>query len=342
MIMKADHPGNWSWGWSRTVLVLLLLVLAVLNSGCFNKPKPAIQDLPGKTAKGRRPLLVDRELSQVLVYYLTQDGSYLVPVTITFTPTREVAKVAVEKLLAGPQVDGLKEVMPDGVKLRDIYILDDQQTVYVDLTKEFLQMEDNVQAERAIKALVLTLTSLDNARYVQVLIEGQTVPEVGGVKLDTPLARPATINSLLKKDNQQGVQVYFNDASARFLVPVTVALPPGAAGNDLPRAAVLALLAGPPPDSNLVRTIWPGTRLLDLKIEHGLATVNFSREVTGYGGGTSAETALLDSLLFTLTQFPEIDRVQLLIEGQKREYLPEGSAIDKPLSRPEQLNFLKY
>ncbi|CEP67717.1 GerMN domain [Moorella glycerini] len=340
--MKADHPGNWRWGWSRVVLVLLLLVLVMLSGGCFSKPKPATQDLPGKTAKGRRPLLYDRELSQVLVYYLTQDGAYLVPVTVTFNPTREVAKVAVEKLLAGPQVDGLKGVMPDGVKLRDVYLLDNQQTVYVDLTKELLQMKDNGQAERAIKAMVLTLTSLDNARYVQVLVEGQAVPEIGGVKLDTPLARPATINSLLKKDNQQGVQVYFNDASANFLVPVTVALPPGATGSDLPRAAILALLAGPPPDSRLVRTIWPGTRLLDLKIEHGLATVNFSREVTGYGGGSAAETALLNSLLFTLTQFPEINRVQLLIEGQKREYLPEGSAIDKPLSRPEQLNFLKH
>ncbi|WP_406677358.1 GerMN domain-containing protein [Neomoorella carbonis] len=340
--MKAGHPGNWRWGWSGTALAFMLLVLVVLSSGCFSNPKPADQGLPGKTAKERRPLLDDRELNQVLVYYLTQDGSYLVPVTITFTPTREVAKVAVEKLIAGPQVNGLKGVMPDGVKLRDIYILDDQQTVYVDLTKELLQLKDNGQAERAIKALVLTLTSLGNARHVQVLVEGQAVAEVGGVKLDAPLSRPATINSLLKKDNQQGVQVYFNDASASFLVPVTVALPPGATGSDLPRAAMLALLAGPPPNSGLVRTVWPGTRLLDLKIEQGLATVNLSREVTGYGGGSAAETALLNSLLFTLTQFPEIDRVQLLIEGQKREYLPEGSVIDNPLSRPEQLNFIKH
>ncbi|WP_258358959.1 GerMN domain-containing protein [Moorella sulfitireducens (nom. illeg.)] len=339
--MKTDHPEKRSRGWSYTVLVILLLVLVVLNGGCFSNAKPADRNMNGKIAKERRPLLGDSELHQVLVYYLTGDGSYLVPVTVTFTPTREVAKVAVEKLLAGPRVEDLKGVMPDGVKLRDIYILDDQQTVYVDLTKELLQLQDKQQAERAINALVLTLTGLDNTRYVQVLVEGQPVSEVGGLRLDMPLTRPAIVNNLLKRENQEGVQVYFNDATVKFLVPVTVALPPGADGSNLPRAAVLALLAGPPPDSGLVRTVWPGTRLLEFKIENGLATVDFSREVIGYGGGSTAEISFLNSLLFTLTQFPEIDRVQLLIEGEKREYLPEGSVIEQPLSMPEKLNFFK-
>ncbi|MBC7326421.1 MAG: GerMN domain-containing protein, partial [Moorella sp. (in: Bacteria)] len=226
---------------------------------------------------------------------MTQDGTYLVPVTVTFNPTREVSKIAVEKLLAGPQADGLKGVMPEGVKLRDVYLLDNQQTIYVDLTGEFLHMQDSKQAEMAVKALALTLTNLDNIRFVQILVEGQSVPDIQGIKIDNPLSRPDHINSWLKSPDQKGVQVYFSGVNARFLVPLTVALPPGVGENDLPRAAVLALLAGPPPDSGLIRTIWPGTRLLDLKIENGLATVNFSQEVTGYGGGTTAETILLDS-----------------------------------------------
>ncbi|OIQ59106.1 spore germination protein GerM [Moorella thermoacetica] len=342
--MVSAPPGNWRRGWPRMVFfTVLLLSLLLVISGCGSKAQaPAINPDASESPKEIRPLLYDRELDRVIVYYLTGDGRYLVPVTVNFNPTREVAKIAVEKLLAGPQGDGLKPVFPEGVKLQDIYLLNNQQTVYVNLTREFLDIKDARQADLAVKALVLTMTNLTNVKEVQILVEGNKVPEVAGVKLDAPLHRPDSVNSLLKDGNQKGVQVFFNDADARFFVPVTVALPPGSGADNLPRAAVLALLAGPPADSGLIRTIWPGTRLLDFKVEGGLATVNFSRQVTGYGGGSAAETALLKSLLFTLTQFPDIDRVQILIEGKKKEYLPEGTAIDKPLARPELLNPLNH
>jgi len=338
-IMVSGYLGIWRRCWARVMLVTVALILVVLMGGCNKKTVPPTKDSPPKIAKETRSLLYDRELSQVIVYYLSKDERYLVPVTVAFNPTREAAKVAVEKLLAGPQGEGLRPVMPDDVKLRGVYILNNQQTAYIDLTREFLQINDNKKAEMALKALVLTVTELNNNQSVQLLVEGQTVSQVAGVKTDIPYNRPANINSLLQYENQKGVQVYFNDKDAFYFIPVTVALPAGASESDLPRAAIMALLAGPPKDSGLIRTIWPGTTLLDLKIDQGLATVNLSKQSIGYGGGTTAETALVNSLLFTLTQFDEIDRVQLIIEGKKREYLPEGSAIDRPLTRPEQINF---
>lgn len=318
---------------------VLLLGILLGISGCFKKAQaPASNTGAGEGSKEIRPLLYDRELDRVIVYYLTGDGRYLVPVTVTFNPTREVAKIAVEKLLAGPQGDGLKPVFPEGVKLQDIYLLNNRQTVYVNLTRELLNIKDARQMDLAVRALVLTMTNLVNVKEVQILVEGSKVTEIAGVKLDSPLNRPDSVNSLLKGGSQKGVQVFFNDADARFFVPVTVALPPGSEADNLPRAAVLALLAGPPADSGLIRTIWPGTKLLDFKVEGGLATVDFNRQVIGYGGGSTAENSLLNSLLFTLTQFPDINRVQILVEGKKKDYLPEGTAIDKPLARPEFLN----
>lgn len=321
------------------VFVLLILAMAVLSSGCGKKSEPSAKDLSNKATKDTRPILSDRELSQVVVYYQTQDEHYLAPITVSFNPTREAAKTAVEKLLAGPVDSSLKPVMPGDVKLRRLYFLNSQDIIYVDLTKELLNINQKEVAEKAIKALVLTLTEYNQSQLVQIFVEGETVSEIAGVKTDEPFSRPAFINNL-SSDIQKGVQVYFNDFSARYLIPVTVNMPAGATINDMPRATVLSLIAGPREGSGLTRTIWPGTRLIDMKVENGIATVNFSKEIIGYGGGTTAETSLVNSLLFTLTQFEEIERVQLLIEGEKRDYLPEGTAIGKPLSRPEQLNFL--
>jgi spore germination protein GerM len=57
-----------------------------------------------------------------------------------------------------------------------------------------------------------------------------------------------------------------------------------------------------------------------LKIENGIATVDFSKEYTeGCGGASSCSQAARNAVKNTLTQFPSIKSVKILIEGA-----PEG------------------
>ncbi|MDN5347994.1 MAG: germination protein [Clostridia bacterium] len=321
------------------LLLIGMLIFGLFFTACSSRQKAPAKELP-PAAKEKRRVLYEREMSQVMVYYLTEDGNYLVPVTVPINPTREVAKVAVEKLLAGPKGEGLQAPIPGEVKLRDIYLLPDEETVFVDFTHKFMEVSDSKKAGLAVKALVLTLTEIYPIGAVQILVEGQKIAKLGDTSIDRPLKRPEVINPLGLEDikNSKKVKVYFTDAKALRLVPVTVPAPPEA-GDDMPRAAVLALIAGPPKDSHLGRTFWPGTRLLDFKVANGVAFVDLSAEAIGYGGGSTAETLLVNSLVFTLTDFPGINKVQLLLEGKKRQYLPEGTIISEPLTRPERLNF---
>jgi germination protein M len=107
-------------------------------------------------------------------------------------------------------------------------------------------------------------------------------------------------------------------------------------------SAMQELVKGPPLNSDLVKTIWSGTRLLGVSYdsENRLATINLSKEVRGYGGGAAAEVLLVKSILVTLTSIDGVDWVQILIEGEKTDYLPEGTDISKPLARPEYINFV--
>ncbi|HBT48144.1 MAG TPA: hypothetical protein DEA73_09780 [Peptococcaceae bacterium] len=325
-------------GWRLAALLVIGLAL-LWSPGCGRKATKEPSPAPG-AGKQTRPLLYDTELAQVLVYYATADGRYLVPVTISINPTREVAKTAVEKLVAGPPEDGLKATMPEGVKLREVYALTGEKTAYVDFTSDLLKIQDAHEAELALRSLVLTLTELQGIEGVRVMVEGQNIPELAGIKLEEPLKRPPAVNSLVQgKEQEAFVQVYFSDEQALHLVPVAVAAP-GSGEGDLPRAAVEALLAGPPKDSGLLATVWPGTRLLDFTVRDGVAVVDLSKEAVGYGGGSTMETLFVDSLLWTLTQYPSINKVQLLIEGEKREYLPEGTPIREPLPRPGHLNMV--
>jgi len=96
------------------------------------------------------------------------------------------------------------------------------------------------------------------------------------------------------------------------------------------RAAVMGLIWGPQ-SSSLRATIPEGTRLLGISIANGLCTVDFSKEfVDNHPGGSAGEIMTLTSILKTLQEFPSIDKVQILVEGQKGATLG-NILLDKPL-----------
>jgi hypothetical protein len=82
-------------------------------------------------------------------------------------------------------------------------------------------------------------------------------------------------------------------------------------------AAVTALLSGATDAEakrNIRSEISDGTQLLGLTVENGLATVNLSSEFTSGGPGQAYQTRLAQ-VVYTLTQFPTVKSVAVLIEG---------------------------
>ncbi len=100
------------------------------------------------------------------------------------------------------------------------------------------------------------------------------------------------------------------------------------------RAAMNELIKGPTAQSGLYATIPPGTRLMDIKIEDGLATVDFSEAIKSkHPGGSAGESLTIGSIVNTLTQFPTVQKVQILVEGRVVETLAGHLDISKPLER---------
>ncbi len=70
-----------------------------------------------------------------------------------------------------------------------------------------------------------------------------------------------------------------------------------------------------------------GTKLLGIAFEDGHLTINVSKEIADYGGGTYYENCLRNQIIKTGTSIEGVDKVSLLIEG-KLNYLPEGTIIN--------------
>ncbi|MFZ5650821.1 MAG: Gmad2 immunoglobulin-like domain-containing protein [Bacillota bacterium] len=93
--------------------------------------------------------------------------------------------------------------------------------------------------------------------------------------------------------------------------------------EDGPRAAVNELIGGNPKTPGAARVLPPGTRILGAKINDGLATVNFSKEVLNANVGSAGEALGIQSIVNTLTEFPNIKEVSFQVEGKA-----EGRAMD--------------
>ena len=108
--------------------------------------------------------------------------------------------------------------------------------------------------------------------------------------------------------------------------------------SDTPLSDVLEALFALPSNDELkqgLRTlIPPGTQLRATWVKDGVAFINVSEEFQFNQYGIEGALGQLSQVVFTATEFPTVKTVQILIEGQKKDYLgAEGVWIGSPLAR---------
>lgn len=115
------------------------------------------------------------------------------------------------------------------------------------------------------------------------------------------------------------VTLYFSDDQAMYLVPEKREVTK--ADESLAELVVKELIKGPDTE-DLYKTIPPEARLLSIEVEDGVAYVNFSKEIqTKHWGGSTGETFTIVSLANSLAELDGIEKMQILIEGEKIESL---------------------
>lgn len=112
------------------------------------------------------------------------------------------------------------------------------------------------------------------------------------------------------------------------LQPIEVRLPKT---TGRARAAVEQLLK-PPADLNLYTGIPTGTKLVDLKVTNGTASVELSKEIETLQGSANAESVMA-TLVYSLTELPEVKQVQLNVDGHPA--MLHGIEWSKPLTRQD-------
>jgi len=95
--------------------------------------------------------------------------------------------------------------------------------------------------------------------------------------------------------------------------------------------SILNELKNPPDQEDAATELFSDITFVDVKVENKIAYVNISSE--NLHGGSLQEAFLIDQVVYTLTEFDEIDKVQFLVDGEIPESLMGHYSTDEPLGR---------
>jgi len=163
---------------------------------------------------------------------------------------------------------------------------------------------------------------------------------IGIIALIFYLFRQDIINSLkpwLEKwsfvEKKKQVLLYFSDSEGECLIGEKREILKKNVVKEEAKETIIELIKGP--KGKLISTLPPRTKLLTLQInDAGLAKVNFTLALSkDHPGGSSAEMMTVYSIVNSLAlNFPQIKRVQILIDGKPIETIAGHLSLRQPIS----------
>ena len=255
-----------------------------------------------------------------IVYYQDNYG-YLVPVMCSVPLEDGIAKATLNRMVQSAGNDmqaarlGLRTVLPENTKI-DLDI--SGGLARIDLSREVLDMADAAAESNMVSAIVQALTEFDTVDRVEFLIGGQKREKLPhGTRVDGQFTRGdinlESAEATMSLSASEPMTLYFPADSGAVIVPVTRMVRAGADVN----TAVMELAKGPANDETLESVVPAGCGLIDVKVEDGVAKLNFTGEFVNLVQNSDGGRMALKALVLTCTQFEGIRSVELYVDGKK-------------------------
>ncbi|QNU68272.1 GerMN domain-containing protein [Ruminiclostridium herbifermentans] len=275
----------------------------------------------------------NKESVLITLYYRTKEG-LLVPVTRKVTKQEGLAKAAinglVDQAVTREQLAyyGLYPVLPKGTTIRGLSIKNGN--AIIDFSKEFLNSASKSDEQMIISSVVYTLTGFKTISNVEIRVEGKTLDRlVNGTDLPEISNRQNTFINTDETELKDGCvkcdlyYMVYGNKELNYLVPVSKQIEKSEA-NQIP-LMMFSELAKTPSESKYFTSFPEGTKLLSYDERNGLVTLDFSSQISNYGG-SEKEQSLLNQIYYTVSQLKGANKVKILIDG-KENTLPEGTEV---------------
>lgn len=295
--------------------MLLFAVFLLLCAGCSRKQ---VSEEPKENQK------------TVSLYFGNSDGTDLVEekISIKDVKAEDVPEYVMEQLLEGPKKQENSRVIRAGTDLLGIEV--DKGSATVNLSKEFYN-EESIMDVLASASVVKSLCSVRGIGNVKILIEGVELVLDNGLTVSDMRENDLVFDADALMQDESNITLYFSDAEASGLVREIrrVKVPKG---ESLEKTVVAELIRGPQQEK-MYRTIPQDTKISSVETKDGVCFVNFSSEfISKHSGGTAAEELTVYSIVNSLTELSNVEKVQFLIEGKKQDVLIH-MVLNEPIAR---------
>lgn len=297
----------------KLFLVLLIAVLAL--SACA---KPGSSDFISKSQKN------------VVLYYANTEGTDLISVKydVSEKNSLDLPEFVMNKLIEGPIDQEMSRTVRAGTRL--LSVTTDKSLAKVDLSKEFYH-EESIYDVLAVASIVKSLCSIQSIDQVSITIEGQPLLTADGAEQGILKESDVVFDADALMQDESNITLYFSDLNAEYLIPEIHQIKVRR-GESLEKLVMQALINGPQSSRN-GPTVPPETKILSIETKDSVCFVNLSSEfVTRNNVGSTAERLTIFSIVNSLTELSGVDKVQFLIEGEKKD-IYRHMTFNEPIAR---------
>lgn len=272
----------------------------------------------------------DSRESDYYIYYLDSRTSALVSESYkpSGTGREEMAKEFIDMLQKEPENMVYRKALPDNVKIIEYYFSeDDRITINFDSSYENLKGIPEVLV-RAV--FVKTLSQIPGVEYVTFNINGQPLTDSNG-ELIVLMTDEDFIETTGAKTNYK-LTLYFANEDGSKLKETSTGIVYSGTGTI--EEMVISQLINGPTEIGMRATIPDGTTLLNLTVKEGICQVDFNEKLLEAVPEVAPEVTVY-SIVNSLTEIPNINKVQFLINGAVvetfRDVLPFGGPFERNL-----------
>ena len=277
------------------------------------------------------------------VYYLVSANNSLKEVRTNVPQETETSNMAfhlLERMKEDPKKHGMVTAVPAEVEFLSVQ-LEDKKAV-VDVSSSYLAL-DNAQEVVCRSAIVWTLTSLDMIDNVELTVEGRSLrnqqgKEIGvmnreNVRIDGDVPAETTEYAILK--------LYFTNADGTdFQIEDRVV---EVNANQAREKTILEQLIAGPLEKGYYPTVPADTKIRDVTTtKDGICYVNLSQDfLTKTATANINDVVTVYSIVNSLCELEEVDKVQFLMEGEKIEDYKGVLDFSTPFTAVESLQTIR-
>jgi germination protein M len=264
----------------------------------------------------------DDGMRKTVLYFRDKQG-LLVPLMRKIPWEEGIAKSALNNMIDTAELreslkyTGLNPIIPAGTEIRGMAVNEETGICKVDFTDEIMNYETEKEEENLIKGIVYTLTEFQAINEVEFLINGGMASFKFNADSSTPFKRE-NINLVGDvNDFNSKTVVYYKgnhfEEDYEYFVPVTI---PTLAPVPNIYTAMETLFDGPSGDLGLESNIPDGTSFHGIDIKDGIAYVDISFDYGEPSKDSQVYSSMMKNIGLTLSEFGEIEKVELLIDGK--------------------------